>query len=68
MNIKHLQPGERVQLGGDSSIPMTVIDIGRETGFVFCRWFDDHRQTVEGHFPAHALNWWGKRQTLTPED
>jgi uncharacterized protein YodC (DUF2158 family) len=34
---------------------LTVLDVGRDTGQVWCRWMSEGGVTAEGTFPAQAL-------------
>jgi uncharacterized protein YodC (DUF2158 family) len=50
-----LRAGDRVWLRSGGP-PMTVLDIGRDTGQVWCRWMNDAGAVREGAFPAQALS------------
>ncbi len=48
------EPGMRVALRSGGP-PMTVIDVGKHTGGVFCDWFDGDGEFRSGLFSAGSL-------------
>jgi uncharacterized protein YodC (DUF2158 family) len=46
--------GDRVALKSGSP-HMTVLDVGRDTGQVWCRWMSEAGTVMEGVFPAPAI-------------
>jgi uncharacterized protein YodC (DUF2158 family) len=46
--------GDRAWLKSGSP-PLTVLDVGRETGLIWCRWMSDAGAVMEGTFTPQAL-------------
>lgn len=53
---KTFSPGDRVEMISEGA-SMTVIDVGRHTDLVWCRWATDAGMH-EAAFPAHTLKAW----------
>ena len=49
-----LHSGDRVTIRSGGPM-MTVLDVGRDTGQVWCRWMTEDGVAIEGVFPAQAL-------------
>jgi len=52
---KNFSAGDRVSLKSGSP-HMTVLDVGRDTGVVWCRWMNDAGTVMEATFPAPSLS------------
>jgi uncharacterized protein YodC (DUF2158 family) len=48
------KPGDSVMLASGSPT-LTVVDIGKHTGCILCRWPDDAGKPVEHSFPPEGL-------------
>lgn len=51
---KTFSAGDRVTLKSGSP-RMTVLDVGRDTGQVWCRWMNETGSIMEAAFPAPTL-------------
>ena len=49
-----LRSGDRVTIRSGGPM-MTVLDVGRDTGQVWCRWMTEAGVAMEGVFPAQTL-------------
>lgn len=49
-----IRAGDQVYLRSGSPA-LTVLDVGRHTGAVWCRWMNDAGAVMEGSFPMQAL-------------
>lgn len=53
-NQTELKPGDIAEIKSGGK-PMTILDIGKHTGLVWCRWMSDDGSVVDGIFGSNAL-------------